>query len=401
MRILHVVEGLGRGGAERRLINDLTHLRGGGFEHRVCALGREQALAHEIAQLDVVVERVGLERLSDWWTALTRLRDILDRFPADLVHSHVFWADCYARIVARERRLPALVTLHATTSEPGTFVYSRKRHLVDWVLARWSGCRYLAVSAQVQRSAIQYLGVGPDRVTLIHTGVDPDRLRSSEAGRLSALRQACGLDGASHVLIMVGRLDPPKGHRILLGALALLRERHPGLRVLFVGTGALDSTLRAQVVRDGLASMVRFLGERDDVKDLLAISDTYVFPTRCEGFPLTLAEAMALGKSCVASRFGPVEELIECDGMSGYLVEEHTSEAWAKAIERVMHDPQRHEVGRRASEVISRQFSAQRQAEALGRLYRSLASEAVQEKTQRSVVFNRMNVPQQLAAAKR
>ena len=372
MKILHVIEGLGRGGAERRLVNDLTHLCTNGFEHEVCTLGQDRALAHEIEALGVPVHRLDLERLSNWRRALHCLRALVEAQRFDLVHSQLFWADCYTRVVAHERRLPSLVTLQSSAYQPGEFVYSRKRHAVETFMGWWSRCHYVAVSAYVRRSAIRHLHVPESRVSLIYNSVDVERFQHVDQARVQRLKDELGLEPGDQVLIMVGRMDPPKGHRVLLAALSLLKERLPHLKVLIVGQGVLEAALKAFMREQGLEGIVTFLGNRQEIPELLALSDVYVFPTKCEGLPLTVLEAMAMAKPCLASRIGPIEEIIERDGDAGYLVDQHTPQAWAAAIERVLCDANRALVGQRGYDVIRQRFAARRQAEAMGRLYHQL-----------------------------
>lgn len=239
-------------------------------------------------------------------------------------------------------------------------------------MGRWSGCHYVAVSAYVRRSAIRHLHVSESRVSLIYNSVDLARFRHIDETAVQRLRDELGLRPDDQVLLMVGRMDPPKGHRVLLAALSLLRKRGSGVRVLLVGQGVLEPQLKMFVREHQLESLVTFLGNRQDIPELLAASDVYVFPTKCEGFPLTVLEAMAMGKPCLASRIGPIEEIIERDGEDGYLVDDHRPEAWAAAIERVLHDANRMRVGQRGQAIVRQRFSAQRQAEAMGHLYHQL-----------------------------
>lgn len=369
MRILHVIEGLGRGGAERRLVNDLTYLRTNGFAHRVCTLTDDLALAPEVERLGIPVHRLGLSRLSDWRTGIARLSALLEAHPADLVHSQLFWADCYARVVAKRRGLPMLVTLQSSAFQPGEFLYSWKRHGVEYALSRWSGCRYVAVSAYVRRSAIEHLHVPQERVTLIPNSVDVSRFQPPPAEHVATARAALRLRSDDRVLIMVGRLDPPKGHQVLFEALAQLRSSSSSVKMLIVGDGPLEARLRKLVRTLGLETLVQFLGARDDIPLLMAASDVYVFPTKCEGLPLTVLEAMAMAKPCVASRIGPIEEIIDQDGRTGYLVDRHTPQAWASTLARVLEDPSRESVGRQGAAVVRERFAANRQAARLGQFY--------------------------------
>lgn len=376
MKVLHVIEGLGRGGAERRLINDLTHLRGEGWRHLVCHLGADDTLAAEIHALGIPVENLRVKRVSDWRTALERLHAVIAAYQPDLIHSQLFWADCYARLLARWWGIPAVVTLQSSACRPGEFLYSRKRHLAEYVLGRWSRCHYVAVSAYVREAALRYLRVPAERIRLIYNSVDMERFGAVEPLRVAALRRSLGLDERALVMLVVGRLDPPKGHHLLFEALESMRERLVSAAVLIVGQGPLDAALKQFVREHRLDGLVRFLGSRGDIRELLALCDLYLFPTKCEGLPLTILEAMAMGKPCVASRIGPIEEIID-DGRTGYLVDHPTSEAWRLGMVRALNDPQRDEVASRGRETIRQRFAARQHAEQLREVYRMMARTTV------------------------
>ena len=136
--------------------------------------------------------------------------------------------------------------------------------------------------------------------------------------------------------------------------------------MLIVGDGSSKSILINLRDRLGLEKQVTLLGQRDDVKELLEVADIFVFPSMHEGCPNALIEAMAMGKPCVASRIGPIEEVME-DGVSGVLVPTQSPEILAQAVVRLSSCRMEEalEMGQRARTEARQRFTA---AIAVGKL---------------------------------
>lgn len=153
------------------------------------------------------------------------------------------------------------------------------------------------------------------------------------------VRSALGIASEAVVAAVVGRLHPQKGHHDLFDALARLdADLRVDLQVLIVGDGGLRDQLEQEVVDRGLVGLVRFLGVRSDVPDLLHAADLLLLPSRWEGLPIVLLEAMATSAAVVATRVGGVPDVID-DGRTGLLVEAGDTEAFAQAIGRLIREP--------------------------------------------------------------
>jgi glycosyltransferase involved in cell wall biosynthesis len=143
------------------------------------------------------------------------------------------------------------------------------------------------------------------------------------------------------------RLVPRKGHADLLAAMPALVRRVPDVLVLAAGGGPLGHVLPALAEASGLAGHVRFLGHRADVPDLLAASDVVVLPSRVEGLPLAVLEALAAGRPVVATRVGGVAEAVD-DGVTGRLVPPRAPAELAAAVGELLTDD-----GRRAAMALA------------------------------------------------
>jgi glycosyltransferase involved in cell wall biosynthesis len=265
--------------------------------------------------------------------ATLRLARLLRRERFDLVHSHSLRAELAATLGVRLLgcRRPKLVrTIHNTDE-----FYLRPP--AAW-LARWSGARLdsaVAISDAVAQHVVQYGGLPPERVSRIYYGLD----LQPYAG-VAPLADGAGRQASGPTIGMIARLAPQKGHPVLLAALPRVLERLPGLRLQIVGHEHLTTVaeLRAEAERLGVGRAVEFLGFRDDLPTLLANWRLLVLPSLWEGFGLVLLEAMAAGRPVVASRVGPIGEVV-LDGETGLLVEPGRPAALAAALLEVLEQP--------------------------------------------------------------
>lgn len=180
--------------------------------------------------------------------------------------------------------------------------------------------RVLAVAAAVKEELICQ-GIAPSRVSVLYPPVDT---RSLSAATLDGIRAEMGLPKDALVVTSVGHAVPVKGWDVLIRAFADALQNMPQARLLLVGSTdapnevATARELRAMADDLGVADKVRFVGHRTDVPRLLRASDVFVLPSRSEGFPAALAEALFSGLPCIAARVGGIPELIT-HGVNGLL----------------------------------------------------------------------------------
>jgi glycosyltransferase involved in cell wall biosynthesis len=261
--------------------------------------------------------------------AMTRLiRDLRRERPA-VFHAHLAWP-LAARLplcAALVARVPAVVaTFHLFPPAP----LRRTTLLQGRLLARRMG-RAIAVSQAIATSLEDALGWPPRKIEVIRNGIDVERFRGT-ADRGLHRDLAAGSDDL--VFLTVARLDRQKGVDVLLRAVQSVY----GARFVIVGAGDERAQLEHAAETLGVRERVLFLGPRDDVPALLAASDAFVLPSRFEGTPLALLEAMAAGKPVVASAIPGTDEIV-ADGETGLLVRPNDSDALAAALRRVVSDP--------------------------------------------------------------
>lgn len=168
-------------------------------------------------------------------------------------------------------------------------------------------------------------------------GVDTSRFERGPGDR-SDVRTALGVNDV-FVFLAVGRLERAKGFDVLLQALSLVQTQMSNVIVLIAGDGSERVKLCAQASDLGLgAGIVRFLGVRDDIPDLMAAADGFVLPSRWEGLPLVLLEAASAGLPIVASAVGGNAEVV-VDKETGFLVAADDEQALGRAMVRMADLP--------------------------------------------------------------
>lgn len=327
IRIAHLIESDGPGGAERTVVNLARALHAAGCPGVIVVPARGEGwLAQEAAPTGVAVERFDLDAgLTP--AAVRRLADLFRRHGVTLAHSHEFAMTVLTGWAARRAGAAHVATMHGSRYYAGRL---RRRLALRASLAL--GGRLVAVSRPLARHLSRDLWIREDRIVTIANGI------AWAAAPPAALRRSLALGPTDPLILAVGNLYPVKGHAQLVAALAHLAPRHPAAHVVIAGRGELAEELRALARRLGLEGRVHLLGFRRDVPALLAAADVVVLPSLSEGLPLALLEAMFAGRPIVASDTGEIRTVLD-GGRLGLLVEPGNAEQLAAALDRLLTCP--------------------------------------------------------------
>jgi glycosyltransferase involved in cell wall biosynthesis len=260
------------------------------------------------------------------------------------VHTTLFEADLAGRIGARLARTPVVSTLASESYGAAHRHEHRDRRirllgaqLADAATARLAA-RLHAVSVHVADVMARHLRYPRQRIDVIAPGRDAHALGRRSTDRRARARQHLGLAPSTPVVIAVARQEHPKGLDVLIDALPRLRHDLPSARVLVAGrSGRATAALQDQLARVAGASALEFLGARNDVADLLCAADVFVLPSRREGLPGALLEAMALECPAVVSDLPQIREVV--DDTTAVLVPPDDAEALGRALADVLSDP--------------------------------------------------------------
>jgi len=368
MRVLHLIDHLGPGGAQTSLI-DLVEARSTDMEPMVWCLGN-RVLAESRKRLEragVPCETIGLGLRG--LPGLQRLRRRLAEARPDLVHAYLEFSSTFgvAGALSLGSAAPRVVVQLVND------LYARPfwaRVAGRLLAARVAG--YVAVSPGVRRSAMRAYHGRPRHVAVIPPGID---LRRFDRTRADAAATARFRHGASRVVGTVGRLADQKALHVLLDATPRLLAEDPGTRVLIVGDGPLRPALERQARRLGVDGAVAFAGHQADVVPAYAAMDVFVLPSRYEGFGIVFVEAMALGVPVVGTRVVGIEDAV-VDGVTGLLVPHGDADALATAVLRLFSDCRLRETIRvEATAKVARDHSRESMAVSTESFYRELLNE--------------------------
>lgn len=337
VRVLVLIKGLGLGGAERLLERSIPHLDRERFDYQLAyLLPWKDALVGPFVAAGIPVHCLNYRRAADIGV-VGRLEALLRRERIDLVHAHLPVPGVLARLAQRRGAVRRVVyTEHSMPSH-----HRSLSRVLNAATYRMNDA-VIAVSEGIAREVARRLGGahrGADRLFTIPNAVDVEELERVPVSR-EAVRREFGFPDDARLVVHIGNLRPVKGHADLLAAARRVTDRDPLARFLLVGTGPLAAPLAAEAVRLGLDGRVVFAGFRQDATRLLAAADLYVLASLQEGMPVSLLEAMALGRPAVLTRVGSIPE-VAVDGETARLVAPRDPEGLATALLELLADPAR------------------------------------------------------------
>jgi glycosyltransferase involved in cell wall biosynthesis len=201
------------------------------------------------------------------------------------------------------------------------------------------------------------------------------------------LKQSLGFDAGDPVLLVMARLEPQKGHSVLLKALPAIRAEFPRVRLVCAGEGSLRAGLEAEARDLGLEASARFVGHQANVMDWLALADATVLPSHFEGLPLAAIESLAAAKPMIATAVDGTPEVV-VNGKTGLTVPPGDVSALAAAICTLLRDPAlRRSLGQAGRQWVLDRFSREGQIRRTEELYLRVWS----EKQARSKALGRRN----------
>ncbi len=367
IKIGFVIWSLGLGGAEQVVIRLATGLVRRGHEVTVFTLNDPGVFADKMTLLGIPVISVEKRGKVDF-AVLRKLAGEFRSRKIEVVHTHLWGANFWGRIAARMAGVPVVIA-----HEHGMQPWRKGLHFfLDRILA--PACDLvLFASREVMEGYRKKTGIPQSKCRFLPNGVACDY----ETEDREFLRRHMGWLASDRVILSVGRLSPEKGHEDLLRAFAEVVRLMPRAKLVLVGDGPQRGALQELGKRLGLDGQVVFAGFQDDVSRWLIGADVYVQPSRREGLPLAVLEAMVLGLPVIATRVGDMEQVIE-SGQEGYLVPPEDPEAIAeKLLDVLQHPDLQGPVTAAARRTVQERFSLDRMVEAVEEIYREeLAAKA-------------------------
>lgn len=372
-RVLHIITGLGTGGAERSLVNLLTGPLAGRFDARVISPDDEGDFGPLLIAAGVEVDALRLRGSgTSPMRALRTLRKIVRSYEPDLIQGWMYHGSLAASLAARFGRTALPIAWNIRQS---LYDIRTERRGTQWVirlLARISA-RPAAIIYNSHQSRLHHesFGFASTNGVVVPNGFDPGRWYP-DTRRRDALRAQLNLDGDAVLLGFVGRHHPQKDIPTFLAACAKAMATDDRLHVAMVGEGLTpDNSALSRDFGRLAPERVHALGRRDDVEAILPGFDIFCLSSSSEAFPNVLGEAMACGLPCVATDVGDCARLL--DGL-GRIVPPGDSDAMAAAIVELarMDVAQRAEMGKAARARIVTSYGLDAAVDRYAELYHSI-----------------------------
>jgi glycosyltransferase involved in cell wall biosynthesis len=321
------------------------------FTASVVCIGAEGDLFGEVVSAGIAAKALGLGGKRDIGRALVALVSHMRRTRPDVVVVWGYNAEILGRIAARFARVKhCVVWVHAAirAERPNSLRDLALRALVPWTSS------YFGVAESQRKFIVDELRCPPDKVRIIHNGVDPALFGiDSDPSPLSEL----GIEAGESVVGIVAALRSEKDHGTLLRAVAYLLDENFPTTVLIVGDGPTRPELEALCGELGIAHIVRFAGSRGDIATLLRAIDVFVLCSTTECFPISVLEAMASARPVVCTDVGGVREIV-VEGVTGYLVPPREPKLLASRLKKVLSDTElAQDMGRAGRRRVESEFT--------------------------------------------
>jgi len=375
IKVLHVITGLGTGGAEAMLTKLLQATRDSSGDCAVVSMMDMGAMGEAIRKLGVPVETLGMRRGVPTPSAIWRLRQVARRYQPDLVQGWMYHGNLAASMAATFAGGRPRVVWNVRHS---LYDIRDERPLTRQVIranARLSHrCAAIVYNSRVSAVQHEAFGFHAERTRILPNGFDLECFRPDSLAR-AQVRAEFAIPADAPLIGLIGRHHPMKDHAGFLRAAALLAKRYPQAVFLAAGAGVERSNPELSALAASLnlgASRLHLLGERRDVSRLMAALDVLALTSWSEGFPNVVGEAMACAVPCVVTDVGDAAWVV---GDTGRVVAPRDPQAFASACGELLELGRdgREALGRAARERIEREFGLDQ----IASQYRSLYGEVL------------------------
>lgn len=372
MNLLHIITGLGTGGAERALTALLAGGLAGRFECAVLSLADEGTMGTHIQALGVPVYTLGMRAGMPGPGALWRLRHHLRALRPDVIQGWMYHGNLASSLAAR--LAPGRPGLVWNVRQSLYDLCNEKRLTQQVIRANRMLSRHpsaLIYNSRLSREQHERFGFNARRGVVIPNGFDLSRLRpDSEVG--ATVRREFRVEPQALIVGHVARFHPMKDHVGFLRAAVDVARRVPQARFLLVGREVSpDNPALAGIIPADLLSRFIFTGEQRDVTRLMQTMDVLCSSSWSEAFPNVLGEAMACGVPCVATDIGDSASIV---GETGLVVPPSDSTELAKALTVMLEksSSERFALGLEARRRVHEEYSLDNIVDRYSELYKTV-----------------------------
>ncbi len=386
IRLMKFLTLFGIGGTERQVVNLVRMLDRSRFEPAFGCLRRWGHFLSDIERQHIPVAEYPISKLymPGTFRQQFRLAQDMKRDRIQIFHSYNFYANVFSIPAARMAGVPVVI---ASIRDTGLGITPAKLRLHNMV-CRLADC--VLVNAEAVRQWLIGLGYRPEKIRVIHNGLDPSAFECP--GNTEGLRQELGVPQAVPLVVVLARLVPSKGIESFIEAAAAVNRRFPDARYVIVGDlyshnsdgtigidGSYMESLQHLATSLGIGERVIFTGFRSDVAALLSQAAVSVLPSLSgEGLPNALMESMAAGVPVVATRVGGSAEVVGEDGTAGLMVPPRDPRALANAMISILENRELAErLGQAARQRMRERFSLEHMVRQTENLYVGMLDRAL------------------------
>ena len=331
--VLHVLNNFSDGSITRIVYNIIANIGSEHFDWHVGVVKKHDGIQNEFNALNVKTVDFSDGDPTLWHS--DRINGYLQKHGIDIVHTHTpRTLLTMSRVICHRKDVYHLSTKHILNS-----VGDRKYGLMYTILDRFSlylPDHLIAVSKNVCDKIKLNPGIDDHKVSVINNGIDPEYFHQPQ--QREECRSEFKIEPGSVLIGTSGRLEKVKRLDLLLKGFAAVRAKYPCARLVIIGEGKEKNELAFLAAKLGISDAVTWTGFRSDIPRLLAAIDIYVQSSVNEGLSLSILEAMAAGKTVIATDVGGAAEII-VSGESGIIIPPGSSPSISEAIVRILEDP--------------------------------------------------------------
>lgn len=321
MRILEVIPDLNLAGAEVMMENLSYYLDKENTLKVVSMYDCDTAITRRMKSRGIDLVFLGKSSGFDI-SVVNRLRSIIREFRPDVIHTHLYILLYVILAGGLRSKRKIFHTVHNVAEKE----VPKKLRYIQKIMFRTGKVVPVAISPLVKDSIVRTYGLREEQVPMIYNGVDLVRFSPRDSYEAHE----------PFTCIHIGRFSEQKNHDAMLMAMKVLSEKKESVRFIFLGQGELLDRVKKQAEDNGIEDRIEFAGISGDIRPWMDKADVFMLPSRWEGMPITLIEAMAQGMPIVASKVGGVPDMIE-QGVHGLLIKPDGKEL-AEAILRLKED---------------------------------------------------------------
>jgi len=362
LKVLHLLLSLETGGMERFVYEHCLALNHDEFDVSVCCIDRLEGFSQSLREHGIKVDLLQKNQQHFDWLFPFRLSRYLKENDIDIIHTHTgsFFHGSVAGFLARTRGI--IFTEHGR--DP---VETMPVRILDKISSYFAD-QIITVSKDLENHLIKEIKLPPKKIRTIINGVNTETY--CVHGKSEKLREEFGLQPTDKIVGTIGRLAEIKNHPFLVRSFEKVKKIWPESRLILVGSGPCENSLKSLAADLGLADSVILTGNRNDVDDLYRLFDVFVLSSFSEGTSFSLLEAMASGVPPIVTNVGGNPGIVK-DSVNGYLVEVDDDQALA---EKILHIFQQGggDLANNARQLVIDRYSLEQNLKQYTDIYRSI-----------------------------